>query len=198
MKEVEEFKISPRRVFLNKGGLVLLLGGAGLPIMTSQKAFAQQAGAADCSIATPPAMMGPFFTPRSPLRNSLIERDTSGNRMTLSGRVLDADCRPVPGALLDFWQADGSGNYDNEGYRLRGHQFSDSNGAFLLETVVPGEYPGRTPHLHVRIKGGRGPVLTSQLYFPGHPKNGPDFLFDERLVMKGVGTDFEFDFVLRA
>ena len=198
MKKTEASKASQRRVFLHQSGVALLLGAAGLPIMTGQQAFAEQAAAPNCRMATPPAMMGPFFTPRSPLRNSLVERDTEGDRMTLRGRVLDADCRPISGALLDFWQADGLGHYDNNGYRLRGHQFSDSDGAFLLETVVPGEYPGRTPHLHVRIKGDRGPVLTSQLYFPGHPKNGPDFLFDERLVMKGVGTDFQFDFVLRA
>jgi len=192
-----ESREPPRRSFLQEGAnLFLLLGAVGPSIITSRKASAKQPETPVCNAPTLPAMTGPFFTPRSPERTSLIEKGTNGDRMMLTGRVLGADCKPIAGALLDFWQTDGSGNYDNIGYKLRGHQFADKNGAFSLQTVVPGEYPGRTPHLHVRVRGSSGPLLTTQLYFPGHPKNEPDFLFDERLVMKYVASEFRFDFVL--
>ena len=192
-----ESKEPLRRSFLHKGtSLFLLLGAVGPSIITSREASAKQSETPACDAPTPPAMTGPFFTPRSPERTSLVEKGIKGDRMTLTGRVIGTDCKPIRGALLDFWQTDGLGNYDNRGYKLRGHQFTDENGAFSLETVVPGEYPGRTPHLHVRVRRSGGALLTTQLYFPGHPKNGPDFLFDERLVMKYVAPEFRFDFVI--
>jgi len=62
----------------------------------------------------------------------------------------------------------------NTGYRLRGHQFTDEAGRYALETVVPGLYPGRTRHLHVKVQAPNQPVLTTQLYFPGQPSNATD------------------------
>jgi protocatechuate 3,4-dioxygenase beta subunit len=108
----------------------------------------------------------------------------------------------VPGALLDFWQADDAGAYDNVGYTLRGHQFADEDGRFELETVVPGLYPGRTRHIHVRAQAPDRPVLTTQLYFPDEPANEGDGLFDPALVVEpeedegGDGRAARFDFVL--
>ncbi len=93
---------------------------------------------------------GPYFKPNSPERSSLLESGVSGTTLTVSGYVLTPDCKPVARALLDFWQADASGQYDNSGFRLRGHQYTDANGAFTLQTVVPGLYPGRTRHIHVK------------------------------------------------
>jgi protocatechuate 3,4-dioxygenase beta subunit len=81
---------------------------------------------------------------------------------------------------VDFWQADAQGNYDNTGYTLRGHQDTDQNGRYQVETVVPGEYPGRRPHIHVKVQAPNGPVLTTQLFFPG---NYSDPIFDETLVL---------------
>ena len=92
-----------------------------------------------------------------------------GERLIVTGYVLDQDCKPVAGALLDFWQADGEGVYDNEGYRLRGRQYTDAEGRYRLETVIPGEYPGRTEHIHVKAQAPGGRVLTTQLYFPASP-----------------------------
>ena len=91
--------------------------------------------------------------------------------------VVGTSCRPVERALLDFWQADSNGEYDNQGYRLRGHQFTDAKGRFHLETVVPGLYTGRTRHIHVKVQAPNRPVLTTQLYFPGEPANERDGIF---------------------
>jgi len=146
---------------------------------------------------------GPYFIPGSPERSSLIQRGVIGDRLVLSGLVLGTDCRPLPRAVLDFWQADGAGVYDNEGDRLRGHQRADSRGRWRLETVVPGRYPGRTPHLHLKVARPRSSaVLTTQLYLPGEPSNEQDSIFDPALLIKtgragGVRTG-RFDLVLPA
>ena len=88
----------------------------------------------------------------------------------------------------------------NTGYRLRGHQFTDEAGHYSLETVVPGLYPGRTRHLHVKVQAPNQPILTTQLYFPGEPANATDGLFNPHLLMTvqdtSDGKAATFNFVL--
>ncbi|MFJ5229444.1 carbohydrate-binding protein [Kitasatospora sp. NPDC088391] len=143
---------------------------------------------------------GPYFKPGSPLRTSLVTSGTQGVPLTVSGYVFGRNCAPIPGALLDFWQADTNGNYDNSGYTFRGHQFSDANGGYTLTTIVPGLYPGRTRHIHVKVQAPGQPILTTQLYFPNEPRNATDTIFDPDLVMTvrqvGNGRQASFDFVL--
>jgi len=159
-----------------------------------------------CGVQTQPTdsqTEGPYFKRSSPERSSLLEAGLEGERLLLGGRVLDAECKPVAHALLDVWQADAGGAYDNRGYRLRGHLFSDAEGRYRLETIVPGLYPGRTRHLHVKVQPPGGRVLTTQLYFPGEPLNARDGLFEPALLVAfepGAGSDAAraaFDFVLR-
>jgi protocatechuate 3,4-dioxygenase beta subunit len=135
---------------------------------------------------TPAQTEGPYFTPDSPERASLLEAGVGGQRLVIAGTVLGTDCRPVARALLDFWQADDAGEYDNQGYRLRGHQFSNAKGAWRLETVVPGIYTGRTRHIHVKVQAPDRPVLTTQLYFPDEPGNSSDGIFQPELVLTDV------------
>jgi protocatechuate 3,4-dioxygenase beta subunit len=132
---------------------------------------------------TPAQTEGPYFTPNSPERASLLEPGMSGTRLTLTGYVLTAACRPVARTLVDFWQCDDKGVYDNTGYRLRGHQFTDAAGRYSLETIVPALYPGRTRHIHVKVQAPNRPVLTTQLYFPGEARNRADGIFNPALVM---------------
>lgn len=132
---------------------------------------------------TPPQTEGPFYTPNTPERRSLIEPGITGTPMILTGYVLSTGCRPVAGALLDFWHADDGGNYDNVGFKLRGHQFADADGRYQLETIVPGLYPGRTRHFHVKVQAPNQPVLTTQLYFPDEPDNARDGIFNPDLLM---------------
>ncbi len=126
---------------------------------------------------------GPYFTPDSPERTTLIEEGMPGRELVLTGYVYTPSCVPVAGALIDFWQCDDSGVYDNQGFRLRGHQFTDEAGRYELTTILPGLYPGRTRHIHLKVQAPNGPVLTSQLYFPDEPENDRDGIFDERLVV---------------
>jgi protocatechuate 3,4-dioxygenase beta subunit len=130
----------------------------------------------------------------------LIDPGMAGTRIVVAGVVLTTDCRPIPGALVDFWHADDRGEYDNAGFRLRGHQFADELGRYRLETIVPGLYPGRARHFHVRVQAPTQSVLTTQLYFPGEPGNRSDGIFRPELVMavrdvESVKTA-AFDFVL--
>jgi protocatechuate 3,4-dioxygenase beta subunit len=155
----------------------------------------------DADDPTPAQTEGPFFTPRSPRRRSIVPAGAPGTRLTLTGRVLTRGGRPIPRALLDFWQADTRGVYDNSGYRFRGHQLADSRGRYVLQTVVPGLYTGRTRHIHVKAQAPRGRVLTTQLYFPGEARNRDDGLFDAELLVRRLqrvrgGRVARFDFVL--
>jgi protocatechuate 3,4-dioxygenase beta subunit len=124
----------------------------------------------------------------------------AGTRIVVTGAVLSTDCRPIPGALLDFWHADDRGEYDNAGFRLRGHQFADEQGRYRLESIVPGLYPGRTRHFHVRVQAPNQPVLTTQLYFPNEAANRGDGIFRPELVMavrdEAGAKVAAFDFVL--
>lgn len=97
-------------------------------------------------------MEGPYFKPNSPRRTSLVTSGTPGVPLTVSGYVFGRACRPISGALLDFWQADTNGSYDMAQYAFRGHQFTGADGAFSLTTIVPGLYPGRTRHIHVKAQ----------------------------------------------
>ena len=149
---------------------------------------------------TPAQTEGPYFKRQSPERVSLLEPGLGGTTLVLTGSVLTRSCRPVTRALLDFWQCDAAGDYDNRGFRLRGHQFTDERGRFRLETVVPGVYPGRTRHIHVKVQAPNERVLTTQLYFAGEPRNARDRIFRQALVIRGTEEtakgEAAFDFVL--
>ena len=69
-----------------------------------------------CGLITPRQTEGPFFSPNSPQRTSLLEGGEK-SRLILTGVVLTPDCKPVPNALLDFWHSDEQGAYDNRGFR---------------------------------------------------------------------------------
>lgn len=139
---------------------------------------------------------GPFFKPKSPLRSDL-RTELKGPPVVLTGLVLTRSCQPVPNALVDLWHADTQGEYDNSGFRGRGHQFTDAQGRYRFVTVKPARYSGRTAHYHVKVQAANGPVLTTQLYFPGEPGNRRDPLYRRELELRFVDeTVGRFDFVL--
>jgi protocatechuate 3,4-dioxygenase beta subunit len=149
---------------------------------------------------TPEETEGPYFKPRSPERRSLREPGIEGRHLVLSGLAMTTGCVPLSRAVLDFWHADASGEYDNSGFRLRGHQFTDDQGRYRLETIVPGVYPGRTRHIHVKVHAPGTRILTSQLYFPGEVRNRNDWLFRRDLLVTvidvGKTMRARFDFVV--
>ncbi len=122
-----------------------------------------------------------------------------GAPIELSGFILTRSCRPVAGAFIDLWQADDQGEYDNAGFRLRGHQFADRKGHYAFRTIVPGLYQGRTRQFHIRVQAAaESPVFTTQLYFPDEPRNQEDDLYRPELTMQ-MSPDMQrarFDIVL--
>lgn len=145
---------------------------------------------------------GPYYKAGSPERTSLLEPGMSGTRIILTGHVLSRECRPIARAWVDFWQANDRGEYDNTHFRLRGHQFADNAGIYYLETVLPGLYPGRTRHIHVKVRAPGGQTLTTQVYFPGESQHQRDGIFHPGLVAtmqeSGAGRVAFFNFVIDA
>ena len=134
---------------------------------------------------TPALTEGPYFTPSSPRRRNIVPAGAAGTRLTLTGRVLRTSGRPVANALIDWWQCDARGSYDNDGYRFRGHSLTDAQGRYTLLSVVPGIYPGRTRHIHVKVQAPRGRVLTTQLFFPGVAANRSDGIYTPECLISG-------------
>jgi len=151
---------------------------------------------------TPELTEGPYFTANSPERASLLEDGTAGTKLVITGYVYTTDCKPVAHALLDFWQADANGVYDNSGYTLRGHQYTDANGYYELTTVVPGIYTGRTEHIHVKVQAPNGKLITSQLFFPGVAQNDSDGIYNPNLLLtiqkSSDGMQGQYNFVVPA
>jgi protocatechuate 3,4-dioxygenase beta subunit len=150
---------------------------------------------------TAPVEEGPYYKTGSPERYSIAAPGTSGSKLVLEGRVIDIKGQPIPGAWLDFWHADGNGIYDNDGFNLRGHQYSDENGYYRLETIQPKDYEIRAAHVHAKVRANENsPVLTTQLFFPGEPKNRTDPIFQEKTLMNVAemqdGHHATFDFVV--
>lgn len=143
---------------------------------------------------TPGSTEGPFYPAEIPADNDsdLVRvegavREAGGNILKLDGAVLDINGRPLAGARVEIWQCDAGGVYlhphdrrinrRDQGFQGFGHAVADADGRFAFRTIVPVPYPGRTPHIHVKVlKDGRE-VLTSQLYRAGYPQNPSDFLF---------------------
>jgi catechol 1,2-dioxygenase len=134
---------------------------------------------------------GPFYREGAPFESALAPEGEPGRRLRLTGFVVRGlECTPVAGAVVDMWQANKEGHYDNDdprkrpqGYHLRGRVRTDEKGRFEFTTVWPGHYQigrdlWRPAHLHVKASGEGCAPLTTQLYFAGDPHNAKDRWFD--------------------
>jgi protocatechuate 3,4-dioxygenase beta subunit len=148
-------------------------------------------------------MLGPFYKEGAPFKQTLGEGVKEGERLIITGKVTDMRCQPIKNAVLDIWQANSTGKYDNEGFTLRGKINTDNDGNYIIDTIVPKEYVAgdikRPGHIHLKIGAPNQPILTTQLYFEGDP-----YLTDREdksLIMKVTddknGTKkANFDFVI--
>ncbi len=151
------------------------------------------AAAAQSCQPSEPLIVGAFYRFVAPFRWKLAGPDEPGERLVLGGTVYGSDCRtPLPGALIEIWQANQAGLYDTDkpGHfteraagRLRGLLQADGQGKYEIETIVPGRYPippglpgleqyaglTRPAHIHLRVSDGLHIPLTTQLYFKGDP-----------------------------
>jgi protocatechuate 3,4-dioxygenase alpha subunit len=112
--------------------------------------------------------------------DNLAADGMAGERVTIEGRVIDGDGRPVNDALVEAWQAGPDGKYGQKGFRGFGRVATDDHGVFRFHTVKPGRVPGpsgkpQAPHIAVNVfMRGQLKQLVSRIYFPGDPANAED------------------------
>ena len=184
-----------RRAFLN----TVALGAAAF---TTPGLFAEELALA----RTPRMTEGPFYPPKLPLHtdNDLIIINNAitpavGEITHLTGRVLTASGEPIRNALVEIWQCDAkqvylaqgsSGGRADANFQGFGRFMTGSTGEYYFRTIKPVPYPGRTPHIHVKIKRGSRELLTTQLFISGHPQNKTDGVF------RGIRDPLERELVL--
>ena len=154
----------PRRTFLVRWIETTVQAAMGLFIFKSTKLGASP------TCKTLSDYEGPFYSKGAPKISQLAQPGEKGRRITISGQVLKTDCKsPASSYILDMWQTNYKGEYDNSGYKLRGKVASKKDGSFAFETIMPGRYPGRpVRHIHLKIRRPDGKeVLTTQIYFKG-------------------------------
>ena len=129
----------------------------GLPVPAS--------GEAGKCLPTAEDKEGPFYKPEAP------ERLSTGSGLAVSGKVLSwPDCRPIPGACVEWWHADRSGEYVDS---LRGARKTGDNGGYAFTASPPGIYPGRPPHIHFKVFAPGYKALTTQLSLRGGENKVP-------------------------
>ena len=104
--------------------------------------------------------------------NQLASNTEAGTRLIISGMIQTLDCAAtIPNTKLDIWHANSAGAYDNTAFNLRGVTYSNSQGFYLFETILPGKYLNgavyRPSHIHLKITPPGFPTLITQLYFEG-------------------------------
>ena len=163
---------------------ILVIGAAASGLATS---------AASALVPTTPQTPGPFFPDIMPVESDFDLTTISGGApavgevITVEGRVLGADGRPVPGAAVELWQANAYGRYTHSrdrssvpldpNFQGYGAVRTDAEGRYRFRTVLPGEYAGRTRHLHFYTTGPGYERTPFQMYFAGDPGNEGDFLY---------------------
>jgi catechol 1,2-dioxygenase len=130
--------------------------------------------AGDCD--TTNDILGPYYRPDAPVRSDLTYDGLKGNKIILKGRIMKADCiTMLKNALVEIWQCDPDGNYDNDTkeFRLRARWFTNERGEYSFTTAFPGKYLNgelyRPAHIHFRISEPTCEELISQIYFKGDP-----------------------------
>ena len=144
---------------------------------------------------------GPYYIAGAPYKEKLGEA-LEGQKIIISGQVLNQNCDPIPEAIIDVWHTDSNGNYYFQDFTLRGKIKADENGQYKLETRFPGKYSEaglmRPAHIHVKVSAPSLPSHTTQLYFEGDEHL--DFFVKPSLILKldeKNGTKYsEFDFVI--
>ncbi len=173
---MDERRIGRREAMalLGAAGAVFATGCGGTeasPSSSSTTVDAIGTSSATCAV-TPTETIGPYPS-LTDLFRSDIREGKSGTPLTLTLTVVNSrnGCSPLPGANVEIWQCDASGNYSEYGSQvaqtyLRGIQTTDASGQVTFTTIVPGWYQGRATHIHVEVVRNGVSVKATQLAFP--------------------------------
>lgn len=174
-------------------------------------AFAATPGAfADELTRTPKMTEGPFYPDKLPLDtdNDLIILNNAltpavGEVTHLSGRLLDSKGEPIRNALIEIWQVDNAGAYLHSkdpqhdkrdgNFQGFGRFLTGSTGEYYFRTIKPVVYPGRCPHIHVKVRKGDKELLTTQFFIKGHPGNDRDGVYRgvrDKKALESVCAEF--------
>jgi protocatechuate 3,4-dioxygenase beta subunit len=189
LSPARSFAAQDRRGFLRAVGFTTAL-------LAVPGAFAEEL------VRTPRQTEGPFYPDHLPLDtdNDLLVINEGitpavGVISYVSGRILDAKGDPIRNAVVEIWQCDNNGAYlhggtsnkekQDKNFQGFGRFVTGSTGEYLFRTIKPVPYPGRTPHIHYKVKRNGKELLTTQLYIEGHPGNEKDGIWkgikDEKL-----------------
>ena len=114
------------------------------------------------------------------ITENLAPAGVAGERISIEGRVIDGDGKPVNDALVEIWQASADGRYGQIGFRGFGRSATDEKGMFRFRTIKPGRVPGpggkpQAPHIAVNVfMRGQLKQLVTRIYFPDDPANAAD------------------------
>lgn len=165
---------------------------------------------AEALTLTPRQTEGPFYPDHLPLdtdNDLLILNDSIapavGEVTYLSGRILGPDGAPLRGATVEIWQCDAGGAYlhsrtgnadkRDKNFQGYGRFLTASSGEYFFRTIKPVPYPGRTPHIHAKVRINGRELLTTQVYVKGHPGNAKDGIYNRILdgkARESVTVDF--------
>ena len=188
----------PSPIHIPSRRLFLASSAFGLTMWTVRGAYADEL------TKTPAQTEGPFYPNKLPLdtdNDLLVINDgitpAVGEITHLTGKVLDAKGNPVRNAAVEIWQCDANGVYlhtadsgpkkdkQDKHFQGFGRFVTGANGEYYFRTIKPVPYPGRTPHIHFKIKKGGKEVLTTQCYMKGEPGNERDGIYR---ALKGSAT----------
>jgi len=169
------------------------------------------AGGAVASVLTPRAAEGPYYpgpSMRVPdIDNDLVKiagraEEAGGDIFTLRGTLTDQTGQPLAGYRIEIWQCDMNGRYlhprDNRAvaydraFQGFGHDMTDDGGRYVFRTIKPAVYPGRAPHIHVKVLAGNRDVLTTQFYVKDHPLNQRDWLYRRLSAVEARAVSMDF------
>ena len=132
----------------------------------------------------------------------VLFEEAGGDVFTLRGTLTDTDGQPLARHRIEIWQCDVAGNYmhprdrrsDNfdQAFQGFGHDLTDKGGRYMFRTIKPTIYPGRTPHIHVKVFAGNRELLTTQFYIKDHPNNTLDDLFNRMSEAEANAVCMEF------
>ena len=182
--------------------IIIVVGIVGIVVWSNNPIIQSSSFACSLTEGNP---QGPYYISGAPYKEKLGEH-LSGQRIVISGNVLNQDCNPVSNAIIDVWQTDSNGNYYFEDFTLRGKVTADNDGQYKIETIFPGKYSEagatRPAHIHLKISAPgllSPPPHTTQLYFEGDEHH--DFFVKPSLILKLDERDngvkySDFDFVI--